>query len=67
MGEGGQGRDKRKRGGQKRGIVDVGGDIKKVKGTEEKEKLKKDAERRKGLGTFPFYVRGAEAGKESQI
>lgn len=31
MGEGGQGGDKRKREGQERKIVDVGGDVKKVK------------------------------------
>lgn len=45
MGEGGQGGDKRKREGQERKIVDVGGDIKKVK---EKKKER--------VGHLSFYV-----------
>lgn len=52
MREGGRGGDKRKREGQEREIVDVEGDIKKVKGKEEKEKLKRGSREEKGWAPF---------------
>lgn len=64
MGEGGQGGDKRKGEGQEREIVDVGGDIKKVKGRQEREKLK--AERRR-VGHLSFYVGSGSTEKKVKL
>lgn len=60
MAEGGRGGDKRKRAGQGREMVDVGGDIEKVKGREEREKLKRGSREQKGWAPF-LLCWGAEA------
>lgn len=56
MGEGGQGGDKRKGEGQERKIVDVGGDIKKVK-----------SGKKERVGHISFYVGEQKRREKSKI
>lgn len=52
MGEGGRGRDKGKREGRDREIVDVGGDYIKLKEEKRKKKLKRGSRKEKGWAPF---------------
>lgn len=66
MRERGRGGDKRKRAGQEGKMLDVEGDVKKVKGEGGKEEIKKRKRRGEGAGHLSFYVGESKQEEESK-